>query len=208
MHFDQTDIPGPTRRLALIIAIGLATGVLTQFGQSVLPTGWSQVANAISPWLFVAFLAGAVMPDARWAIVAGIGALVFALIGYYAMTEVRYGIGAGTGSLVRWGVGAIVGGPVFGLAGHAWRTGPPRRRAFALGLLAAVAVAEGLYNARILGYTEIGVAFILAGLLVPLVLGRSREDRIGGYLAAIPALGLGALGYVAFIWFDGIAAAI
>ena len=44
------------RRIALVGVVGLTTGVLTQVLQSVLPDGWSQAANAISPWLFVAFI--------------------------------------------------------------------------------------------------------------------------------------------------------
>ena len=64
----------PARRLATIVAVGLATGALTQLGQGILPGDWSQAANAISPWLLVAFLLGSTMPDRRWAGVAGIGA--------------------------------------------------------------------------------------------------------------------------------------
>jgi len=36
-------------------------------------------------------------------------------------------------------------------------------------------------------------------LLAPLVLGRSREDRLWGYVAILPALALGAIGYVVFL---------
>ena len=41
---------------------------------------------------------------------------------------------------------------------------------------------------------------VAAGLLVPLVLGRSRQDRVGAYVAAVPALALGAVGFAVFIW--------
>jgi hypothetical protein len=41
------------------------TGAVTQLGQSALPGGWSQAANAISPWLLAAFLVGAAMPGRR-----------------------------------------------------------------------------------------------------------------------------------------------
>ncbi len=195
-------------RIALIVVVGLTTGVVTQIGQSVLPEGWSQVANAITPWLFVAFLLGSTMPDVRWAAAAGASALLLALVGYYAMTELRYGIGGGTGSLIIWGLGAIVGGPVFGVAGRTWRVGPQRQRAVALGLLVAVAVAEGIYNAVVLGAPATGAGFVIAGLCVPIVLGRSWDDRLGAYVAAIPALGLAALGYLALTLFAGVAAGL
>jgi hypothetical protein len=110
--------------------------------------------------------------------------------------------------LVFWGLGAVIGGPVFGVAGFAWRSGPHRQRAAALGLIAAAAVAEGIYHGVVLSDPPVGVGFVIAGLVLPLVLGRSRADRIGGYVAAVPALGLGALGYIAFSWLNGVTAGI
>ncbi len=199
------------RRLAgvgLVLCVGLATGALTQLGQSVLPDGWSQAANAISPWLLVAFLLGSTMPDRPRAALAGFGGLAFALVGYYALVELRYGYGGATGSLVLWGLAAVVGGPVFGVAGRSWRAGSPRRRAAALGLVVAVFVAEGAYNAVVIDHPGAGAGFLAVGLAVPLILGRTRTDRVHAYLAAVPALGLGAIGYLAFSWLAGLTAAL
>ena len=190
----------PWNRAVLVLVVGLGTGIVTQVLQSVLPTGWSQAANAISPWLLVAFLVGSVMPDRTSAVVAGVAKRALALVGYYATTTVRYGIGGGTNALIFWGLGAIVGGPVFGLGGHAWRAGDHRSRAIALGLLAAAFLAEAGYHLIALSEPPVAAGFAIAGLAVPLVLGRSRQDRIGAYVAAVPALALGALGFVVFIW--------
>jgi hypothetical protein len=191
----------PATRVALIVGAGLATGALTQIGQSALPDDWSQLANAITPWLLVAFLLGSAMPDTRWAVSAGAGALLLALVGYYGMVQLKYGYGGGTGAWIFWGLGALVGGPVLGVAGHWWRGPVHRRRAIAIGLLGAVAIAEGAYNVLVVDHTTVGVAFIVAGLLVPLVFGRSRDDRLGGYVAMVPILLLGGtLGYLAFSW--------
>ena len=149
------------------------------------------------------------MPDARWAAAAGVGALLLALVGYYGMVQLRYGYGGGTGSWIFWGLGAVVGGPVFGVAGHWWRGPVHRRRAIALGLLAAVAVAEGAYNVLVVDHAAAGAAFIGFGLLVPLVLGRSREDRLGAYVAMIPVLLVGGtLGYLAFSWLSTFTSAV
>jgi hypothetical protein len=192
----------------LVLVAGLGTGALTQFGQSVLPTGWSQAANAISPWLVVAFLVGSTMPSWRTAAGAGLATLFLALVGYYTMTEIRYGIGAGGTSLVFWSIGAVVGGPLFGLAGYRWRRGPHLHRAIALGLVAAAAIAEGGYHAVVLDEPQVGSGFVAAGLLAPVVLGRTRRDRVGGYVAAVPAVALGALGFAVFIWLNGVVAGI
>ena len=97
---------GGWRRTALPVGVGLVTGVLTQLGQGLLPGGTSQVANAISPWLLVTFLVGAVMTSRMGAVAAGIATLAFALVGYYAMIELRFGYGASTSSLLFWGLGA------------------------------------------------------------------------------------------------------
>jgi len=187
------------RRLVLIAVTGLATGILTQVGQSVLPDGWGQAANAITPWLIIAFIVGSRMPDRAWAAGAGAAILLLAMVGYYAMTELRYGIGGGTSSLIFWGLGAIVGGPVFGIAGLAWRTGPPRQRAIAIGLVAAVAIVEGAYHAVVLAEPTVAAGFVVAGLLAPLVLGRSRDERLWGYVATLPGLALGAIGFGVFM---------
>jgi uncharacterized protein DUF6518 len=116
------------------------------------------------------------------------------------MTMIRYGIGGGTSALIFWGLGAVVGGPVFGLAGFTWRTGDHRDRAIALGLLAAAFLAEAGYHLIVLQEPPVAAGFAIAGLLVPLILGRSRQDRLGAYVAAVPALVLGALGFAVFIW--------
>ena len=133
------------RRIGLIVARRpRRPGRSRSSGRAILPDGWSQAANAISPWLLVAFLLGSTMPDDRWAAAAGVGTLLLALVGYYAMVELRYGYGAGTGALIFWGAGAAIGGPVFGVAGHWWRTSAShRRRAAAIGLLAAVVHRRG-----------------------------------------------------------------
>ncbi len=194
--------------VVLTCVAGLATGIVTQVGQSALPSDWSQAANAISPWLLVAFLVGSRMPGARTAVLAGVATLVLALVGYYLMTQVRYGIGGSTSALVFWGLGAVVGGPMFGLAGNAWRRGELRTRSVALGLMAAAFVAEGGYHALALADPPVGAGFAIAGLLVPAVLGRSREERLGAWLAAVPATALGGLGFATFVWLNGAIAGV
>lgn len=188
----------PWPAIGLIVVVGLGAGALTQIGQSVLPSGFGQAANAISPWLLVAFALGAVMPAWRWAAIAGVASMLLALVGYYGMVELRFGYGASTSSVVFWGLGALVGGTVFGVAGRAWRDERPWYRAVAIGLLAAVTIAEGVYLIGILTEPLVGVVFIAAGLSVPPLAGRSTADTRRGYLATVPALFLGLAGYTVF----------
>jgi hypothetical protein len=192
----------------VVAIVGLATGVLTQLGQGILPDGWSQVANAISPWLLVAFFVGAALPTTRWAAVAGVAVLLLAVVGYYAMIELRYGYGASRSSLVLWGIASLAGGPVFGVAGRWWRDQREWKRAAALGLVGAVFVAEGAYLILILPEPAVGIGFVLVGLAMPLLLGRSWPDRGRGYVAMVPALALGAAGYVALTLVNGVTATI
>ena len=186
------------RQAMLVVGAGLATGVLTQVGQAWLPSDWSQAANAISPWLLVAFLVGATMPDMLRAAVAGAVTLLLAQVGYNAMLLIQLGYASSATATLFWGLGALAGGPVFGIAGRASRVGTERQRAAALGLLVAVFVLDGAYQAFMVSYPIAGTGFVIVGLLLPLLLCRSREDIVRAYVAAVPALGLGVLGYVAF----------
>lgn len=54
-----------------------------------------------------------------------------------------------------------------------------------------------------MAYPFAGAGFVIAGLLIPLVLGRSRHVVTRAYAMALPMLGLGVLGYVAFAWLYG-----
>ncbi len=192
-------MPGAAARLALIVTVGIATGAISQLLQSILPTGWSQIGNAVSPWLAVGFLLASRMPSRAWAVAGAVTALAIATATFYVVTTIRYGMGGGIGATVLYGTGSLAGGVVYGLAGYEWRHGPHVRRAVAIGLLAAVFVAEALYQAWIQPEPWIGVGFALAGLAVPLLVGRSNRDRLGGYVAMVPLITLGALGFLVFV---------
>jgi hypothetical protein len=93
---------------------------------------------------------------------------------------------------------------VYGALGGWWSTGHPTQRAVAIGFVAAAAVAEGIYLVGILPEASVGAGFVVAGVLVPFVLGRSWAERSRAYLATVPALGLGGIGYVALLTFYGL----
>lgn len=84
--------------------------------------------------------------------------LVFALVGYYGMVQVRFGYGGSSGALALWSAGALVGGSVFGVLGPWWHDANRWRRAVAVGLLAAAAIAEGAYLSIILPSDGLAIA--------------------------------------------------
>jgi hypothetical protein len=80
-----------------------------------------------------AFVAGSLMRTELTAAAAGSGTLVGAVIGYYvAVPIVVEGAAANMRTVAIWTGTALIGGPVFGLAGRWWRHGSLAKRAIAL----------------------------------------------------------------------------
>lgn len=177
------------------VGIGVLLGIATQLLQGILPGALNWIANALSGWLLAAYLFGSRMRTPWVAAAASTVMLVAALAGYYATVQARFGYGTNGPILLFWGFGSVAGGLVFGSAGWWWRHGEPRVRAAAIGLLAALFVAEGIYFLLILPDSTVGIGALIAGLIVPAVLGRDRHDRGWGYVAMLPGLALGAVGY-------------
>ena len=186
---------GRVRRGLLAIAVGLATGALTLLGQAVLGADANRLANSGAIWVTVAFGIGAVMASDREAVVAGTATLLLALVGYQLAAWAAHA-SLGTSGLVIWSGTAVVGGPVFGLAGRRWRVDTGRSRVLAIALLGAVFVAEGAYtlvsipNLALTGWIE-----VIAGLGVPFLLGRDRRERLSALVVLVPLSLLGLLAY-------------
>ena len=173
--------------IGLVAVAGLGLGVLTVYGQR-LPGGWSTLANSGAVWLVFAFAAGSLMQTDITAAASGTGTLVGAVIGYYAAVPIVVeGAAANMRSVAIWTGTALIGGPVFGIAGRWWRREPFIRRVIALGLLSGVFVAEGLNDVRYVPTVRTaGWALLVTGLLIPLVLGRSSRERLLGLAAMVP----------------------
>ena len=179
-------------RTALVIAAGLALGVLTLFGQAILPGSWNHFANSGAMWLLCAFLVGAGMPSYRWASAAGVVVLVCALIGY-SLAAGAMGFAYPLFYVAFWGVVSVVGGPVFGSAGHAWRAGIFRARLIGLSLLGAVFAAEGWYTITYNQDLLAGSLFMIIGLLLAVFLAGhyNARERLYTILLMLPLTGLG-----------------
>src|SRR3569833_2315364 len=116
----ETPTPLSGRRGAVVVA-GLVMGAVTSVLQKYLNSPWLSLVNAASPWLAPAFAVGVLQRRIGGAALAGLATCVIELAGYY-LTSAARGFGAcGSGILLFWTGCAVVGGPVFGLAGWLWR---------------------------------------------------------------------------------------
>jgi hypothetical protein len=122
--------------MAFLIAavLGFAFGGADQyFGSLIALAPWSaSVSQMSAPWLILAFVAGTTQARARTAVLLATTAIVFALLGYFALTLSPFeGVAlsrfpADWLSLVGSNGAVIIGGlvtaPLFGLLGNRWRT--------------------------------------------------------------------------------------
>jgi hypothetical protein len=180
-------------RLAIVIVAGLGVGVATSFLQAHLGSPWLALVNSASPWLVPAFAVGALERDRAPAAAAGLAACVLEVAGYFATSRLR-GFSGGLSFELFWTGCALAGGPLFGLAGWLWRTGPARLRGLGAAALPAAFAAEGLiaYAVR-LHYTSSAVLFVILGAVAALALGWPGRRWPGLARWFLPALAAGIL---------------
>jgi hypothetical protein len=179
-------------RAVIVVLTGLAVGVATSVLQQYLDSPWLALVNAASPWLVPAFVVGAME---RWplpAAVAGLATCVLEVAGYYVTTSLR-GFAVSTAFIGFWGVCAVLGGPLFGVAGCLWRSGSERLRGLGATAVPAAFISEGViaYGLR-LGYTSSMVLFVLLGVAALVLLGvpGRRLASAVGWLLPVLALGI------------------
>jgi hypothetical protein len=132
------------RTASVAVVAGLAAGALSSIGRAHFDGTLDAFANSVSTWLVAPFLVGGLAATRRGAAAAGVAACAAQIVGYYVVADM---IGAGTaGSLIAfWTACALVGGPMFGVTGHLWRTAAPHLNGLGIAALAGVFVAEGVY---------------------------------------------------------------
>jgi hypothetical protein len=194
--------PGrPVVNAVVVLASGFALGFLTLLGQKWLHGAWLAVVNSGAVWLLPAFVAGSFMRTDATAAAAGAGLLVAAVVGYYAPVPlVVEGAAANSHSVAIWSATAVVGGPVYGLAGRWWRRGRTWRIWVALGLLGGAFLAEGAARLHAGNDGAAGWTMVAVGLALPLLLGRSARDRAFGLVTTAPVVALTAVAYTVINW--------
>lgn len=158
--------------LGLAVVIGLAWGAATSGLQTVLPSPFTELANAVGPWVAPAFAVGALCRRPWIAAAAGTLVCFGEVGGYYALSAVR-DFGINPSMVALWVVTAVVGGPLFGTAGWYWRRANSLRWAgAAAALMGGVFLTEGAVGYGIyLHYTGDAVVFCVIGTLLVLALG-------------------------------------
>lgn len=190
MHPRSDRRPGlPFLAAAAVLGAGLALGLLTLLGQRWLHGAWLAIVNSGAVWLLPAFVAGSLMRSDAGAAVAGAALLVAAVVGYYAPVPlVVEGAAANAHSVAVWIATALVGGPVYGLAGRWWRRRRGWRSCAALGLLGGAFLAEGAARLHAGGGGAAGWTMVAIGVALPVALGRSTRERAIGLAAAAPVV--------------------
>jgi len=177
---------------------GLAVGGLTSFGQTLFGgTALAGLGNAVSPWLVLPFAVGALTRRDRHASAVGLLACVAQVLGYYLVAHLR-GFGVSTAFLVLWTFAGVLGGPLFGWAGRAWRTATGRRRGFGPALLVGCWVSEAVVTyVVVLGYGGDAAVFGGVAAVLTAFLGVTGH-QVRPLLTWLPATCLlGAVGFAA-----------
>jgi hypothetical protein len=156
-------LPAAVWPIAAATLIGIAIGAATALLQPHLSLPWSALVNSASPWLLGGFAAGALAARRRLALAAGLSACAVMVAAYYiTAAAIELPVARSLGAF--WLACALVGGPVSGLAGWAWRRGSGRARAYGAAFPSGTFIAEaiGAYGFR-LHYQPAAELFLLIG---------------------------------------------
>jgi uncharacterized protein DUF6518 len=150
--------------------------------------------NSASAWLVAPFVVGALMVTRRGAAFAGLTTCALQLVGYYITAHLR-GFSAGGTIVVFWTACAVVGGPLFGVAGQLWRNTEPSLRGLGMAVLAGVFVAEGLYSyLHELRYYATAALWVGIGVALAVLSSRGRVVELRWLALTVP---LGVSGEIA-----------
>jgi hypothetical protein len=184
----------PLVAVAVALVGGLLLGIATEALQGLLPGAWNSVANSIAVWSLIGACLGSRVTGRGASALVGMVTLLSLTAGYYAAASLQ-GVPHSIRYIVFWSACAVVGGIVFGIAGSWCRFGSARERVGAAAVLGGVLAYEGLVRAFVFhDQVPEGLTMLVLGLGVPLLVGRTRRERLVATAALVPTtvLALGA----------------
>lgn len=140
----RSKVAGAAVLLGSIAAAGSALGVLTVYGQLLLPAEIGSLANSSGSWSLAAFLLARRAGRPLLAAACGAIALFGLLVGYVVGADVR-GFPSSMSLIVFWGIAALSAGPALGLAARWVESGHRVRMAFGAAAMSGVVVGEGAW---------------------------------------------------------------
>jgi hypothetical protein len=166
-------------RVVAVVVIGLGIGVLTAILQRYLQFPWLSLVNSSSPWLTPMFVLGGTWRRPQAAALSGLVIGLLELAGYYITAGARGYPSGGEPILLFWGACAIIGGPVFGLAGWAWWRQTGRLRSLGAAALPAAFLSEAVvvYGFR-LHYESSMILFGVIAVVASALLGLHDRQHV------------------------------
>jgi hypothetical protein len=89
---------------------------------------------------------------------------------------------------------------VYGVAGRWWRWSRSWRAWLGLALLGGAFLAEGASRLRVGHGDPAGWTMVVVGVVLPLLLGRNRRDRLLGVALTVPVVAATATAYAVINW--------
>ncbi|MFD6509947.1 DUF6518 family protein [Bacillus sp. NPDC060175] len=181
------------------IIVGITFGILTVWGQRILPGHWNSLANLGSVWLVPAFFVGSFSLSKRIAMISSTVSLFGMVLGYYGYAIIIQNVAHSIYFISAWTVCSVVGGVIFGIAGFLWRDTVNPYHKFGSALISGVFITDGLH--MMLNFTDyshmLSVAYteIIVGIVFIIILERSYENRRSSFLTVVPITILGLIGY-------------
>jgi hypothetical protein len=176
--------------VSVVLAASALTGILTPFGEQMLPHAIRSMANSSGPWALVAFAAIYVSGLRGWR-AAALGAASFVTmdLSFYVVFE-SLGLFYPQHFLAFWMLVAVVIGPVVGLSAAWLRSPHPPLRGVAVSAAPAVLVGEGIFmlvrlpgESTVYAIASLVVGVALFGILARLVLRDTRTIALSLVLA-------------------------
>jgi hypothetical protein len=189
--------------VVMIVAASALTGILTTFGQQLLPHSIRSMANSSGPWMLITFVL-IYLSGVRGRYAALMGAISFVTmdLSFYVVFELL-GKFYPHHYLAFWMFIGVAIGPLIGICASWLRDKHPVRRALGVAAPASVLMGEGAYMlVRLPGESTVyAIASVAVGvlLLVGLVAWRLREAR-----SASIGIALAIVGAVAFFFIYGL----